>query len=195
MCTSCSCKRAGLEAGTPDELGTSHSLQPVDEESVFDAMSDITPSSLGHTNTAASQSDPPSQPQDDTGSLNGRPDCTPAIEDDEDELDSALDSESALGVPESPAESSFMQEASSASLPSTADSFSLTADLMGKLLLNRDKGGCSATTADSAAAVGSAPSTTLSEFSAVAAPRISGQNREPNRTPSSGINRYSFLWL
>lgn len=83
-----------------------------------------------------------------------------------DESDSALDTDSVSGVAESPAESSYMQPGSQPS------SYSLSTDLMSRLkldqpLANRPEG---PGTPDSMVAMGSVPSTTLSDFSAVGAP-------------------------
>ncbi len=155
-------------------------------------MSDITPKDASLSSTAAVRSDHGSR----LGNR-GSPtkDLTDNHEDDQD-LDSTLDSESALGVPESPAESSTMRPAPSASLSSNADSFSWTADLMGRLSMEGSKPGGMPNTPDSMVAMGSAPSATLSEFSTVDAPGGSDQKeglghkgpRQGRRT-SYGSNR------
>ena len=164
------------EAIAPNVAGTPHSLQPVEEHSVFD-MSDITPSDTRASAFATHSGQP------DQGSSTSTKQVTDT-EEDYQETDSALDSESALGVAESPAESSSMQAAPSASLSSQADSFSWTADLMSKLSVT-DK-------ADSMVAMGSAPSATLSDFSAVETPKGSGQTvGSGQRGPKQG-RRHSY---
>ncbi len=157
---------AGPEADAPDDLGSAQILQPVDEDSVFD-MSDITSSDgTGLANRAAAQSARSGQNQNSDTPAQLPPDGT---EDDQD-AGSTLDSESALGIAESPAESSGMQDLPSASLSSHADSFSWSAALADKLSLDDSQKQGVPDTPDSMMAMGSAPSATLSEFSAVGGP-------------------------
>ncbi len=157
---------AGPEADAPDDLGSAHILQPVDEDSVFD-MSDITSNDdTGLANRAAAQSTHSGQHQNNETPTQLPPDGT---EDDQD-AGSTLDSESALGIPESPAESSGMQDLPIASLSSHADSFSWSAALANKLSLDDSQKQGVPDTPDSMVAMGSAPSTTLSDFSAVGEP-------------------------
>ena len=154
---------AGPEADAPGDLGSAQSLQPVGEDSVFD-MSDITSNDgSGVANHAAARSG--------QHKLNATPTQLPpeGAEDDQD-AGSTLDSESALGIPESPAESSGMQDLPSASLSSHADSFSWSAGLADKLSLDDSQIKGVPDTPDSMVAMGSVPSTTLSEFSAVGVP-------------------------
>ncbi len=157
---------AGPEADAPGDQGSAQILQPVDEDSVFD-MSDITSNDgTGLANHAAAQSAHSGQHQTNNTPTQLPPDGTEGDQD----VESTLDSESALGIPESPAESSGMQELPSASLSSHADSFSWSAALADKLSLDDSQKQGVPDTPDSMVAMGSAPSTTLSEFSAVGGP-------------------------
>ena len=177
----------GVEVAAPDALGAAPSLPPVDEDNVFD-MSDITSADSQLPNHAAAQSAQPLE--------SGRSDDA---EDDQD-AGGTLDNESALGVSESPAELSGMQEAPGASLSSHADSFTWSADFMNRLSLEGGQGNANGMpgTPDSMAAMGSAPSTTLSDFSAANAPlgalgqkEGSGQRgSRQGRRSSYGTNRY-----
>ena len=172
-------------------------LQPVDEDSVFE-MSDINASSTAPPHAATAQSRDLDQQHDsmlDDTSSQARE--FSANNEQEQDLDSTLDSASVLGVPESPIESSSMQAASGATPSSQADSFSLSADLMRKLSLDQKQSEAGQEPPDSTMAVGSAPSTTLSDFSAVnAAPgtrqgnRNSAQKGGGNKRNSYGSNRY-----
>ena len=169
-------------------------LQPVDEDSVFE-MSDINTSATGHA--AAAQSQDLDQQRDsmlDDTSSQARE--SSANNEQDQDLDSTLDSASVLGVPESPIEPSSMQAASGTTPSSQADSFSLSADLMRKLSLNQNQSEAGQEPPDSTLAVGSAPSTTLSDFSAVnGAPgtgqrnRGSAQKGGSNKRNSYGSNR------
>ena len=154
---------AGPEADAPDDLASAQILQPVDEDSVFD-MSDITSNDgTGVANRAAARSGQ-HQTNETTTQL------PPGGAKDDQDVGSTLDSESALGIPESPAESSGMQDLPSASLSSHADSFSWSAALADKLSLDDSQKQGVPDTPDSMVAMGSVPSTTLSEFSAVGGP-------------------------
>lgn len=167
----------------------SSSLPPVDEDSVFDPISDIQPA-------PAPVADPMRTVHDMDAGLEPEQlhaQCN-------DESDSALDTDSVSGIAESPAESSHMQPGSQ---PST---YSLSTDLMSRLKLDQplaDKSVGPGTTPDSVMAMGSAPSTTLSEFSAVAAPsgpsaqkEGPGNRRQRNVGRSSfGSNRYVHRWV
>ena len=161
------------------------SLWPVDEDSVFDPISDIQPSPA-----------PDATPIGPARNIDSSLEPEQLHAQGNDESDSALDTDSVSGIAESPAESSHLQPGSQ---PST---YSLSTDLMSRLKLdqpmamaNRSAG--PGTTPDSAMAMGSAPSTTLSEFSAVAGPPGgsaqkdgSGNRRQRNVGRSSfGSNR------
>ncbi|DBA78387.1 TPA: hypothetical protein ACH3X2_007892 [Trebouxia sp. C0005] len=182
----------GPETDAPDNLGSAQILQPVDEDTVFD-MSDITSNDgTGLANHAAAQSAPSGQHQTNDALTQLPPDGT---EDDQD-VGSTLDNESALGIPESLAESSGMQDLPSASLSSHADSFSWSAALADKLSLDDSQKQGVPDTPDSMMAMGSAPSATLSEFSAVGEPggkEGSGQKgpRQPRRSSYSSNRRRS----
>ena len=159
---------AGSEADAPGDQGSAQILQPVDEDSVFD-MSDITSNDgTGLANHAAAQSAHSGQHQTNNTPTQLPPDGTEGDQD----VESTLDSESALGIPESPAvcQSSGMQELPSASLSSHADSFSWSAALADKLSLDDSQKQGVPGTPDAMVTMGSAPSTTLSEFSAVGGP-------------------------
>ena len=154
---------AGLEADALDDLAFAQILRPVDEDSVFD-MSDITSNDgTGLANRAAAQSAPCGQHQ----TNETPPQLPPDVTEDDQDIESTLDNESALGIPESPAESSGMQDLPGASLSGHADSFSWSAALADKLSLDDSQKQGVPDTSDSMMTMGSAPSTTLSEFSAV----------------------------
>lgn len=156
----------GPEVDAPDGLGSAQILQPLDEDSVFD-MSDITSSGgTGLASRVAAQSARSGQHQTNDTPTRFPPGGTEGDQD----AGSTLDSESALGIPESPAESSGMQDLPSASLSSHADSFSWSAALADKLSLDDSQKEGMPDTPDSMVAMGSAPSTTLSDFSAVGGP-------------------------
>lgn len=177
---------AGVEAEAPDVLGDAPSLQPVEEDIVFD-MADIASADARQSTQAAAQSAQHAQHQD--RSVQEIPDD---IMDDQD-AGSTLEGESALGIPESPAESSDMQEAPGASLSSHADSITWSADFMSRLSLERGKGNSNGMpgTPDSMAAVGSAPSTTLSDFSAANAPVGASGQKEGSGQKGSGQGKRS----
>lgn len=175
-----------MEVEAPDVLGDAPSLQPVDEDTVFD-MADIASADTHQSTQAAAQSAQPAQHQD--RSVQEIPDDTT----DDQDAGSTLESESAVGVPESPAESSGMQEAPGASLSSHADSFTWSADFMSRLSLEKGKGDGNGMpgTPDSMAAVGSAPSTTLSDFSAANAPVGASSQKEGSGRMGSGQGKRS----
>ena len=175
---------AGSDAVEPNADRTS-SLLPVDEDSVFDPMSDMasTPvtaalasnSTLNNTHSSALE---------DSSNAHRHFDHTI------DESDTAVDYDSVSGVADSPAESSFMPSGSH------PDSYSLSSDLMSRLTLeqplnNRSDGVVG--TPDSMVAMGSAPSTTLSDFSAVGTPGGSAQKEGPpnRRARRSGKSNFS----
>lgn len=158
----------------------------MDEDSVFDPMSDIQPSPAPVATSTDTQHD-----------INTRLEPEQLQTQGNDETDSVLDTDSVSGIAESPAESSHMQPGSQ---PST---YSLSTDLMSRLKLDQPLADKSVEpgTPDSMVAMGSAPSTSLSEFSAVAAPpgasaqkNGSGNRRHRNSgRPSFGSNRYSTV--
>lgn len=167
----------------------SSSLLPVDEDSVFDPMSDIQPAPAPVADRTRTAHNTHARLEPEELHAQGN-----------DESDSALDTDSASGIAESPAESSHMQPGSQ---PST---YSLSTDLMSRLKLDQplaDRPVGPGTTPDSVMAMGSAPSTTLSEFSAVGAPsgasaqqEGSGNRRQRNVGRSSfGSNRYVHCWV
>lgn len=166
----------------------------MDEDSVFDPISDIQPSPSPHTPSATATGEP-------HHALSSRPELEQLHAQGNDESDSALDTDSVSGIAESPADSSYMQ---SGSQPS---SYSLSADLMSRLKLDQPLGNQSEGpgTPDSMVAMGSVPSTTLSDFSALGAPGRSSLgtpggsaqkegsgNRRPRHQGRSsfGSNRY-----
>ena len=131
----------------------------MEEDSVFDPISDIQPSPSPYTPSGTATGEPHT-------TLSSRPGPEQIHAQGNDESDSALDTDSVSGVAESPAESSYMQPGSQPS------SYSLSTDLMSRLKLDqpiadRPEG---PGTPDSMVAMGSVPSTTLSDLSAVGAP-------------------------
>lgn len=167
-------------------------LASIDDESVFDPMTDLAVHDAAKTPqqaAGANQEDDQDEPKDDLPadedlqSEGDQADAPPAEEDEQAAgLNSYARDDSNLSVPESPADSwipdsSVTDALPSSSIPSQAGDYSWSADLMGRLNLgDASAGGASPsdrhsdrqpTTPNTAAAVGSAPTSTLSEFSAV----------------------------
>ena len=182
-----------LQAAAKDTNKQSHtpSLASIDDESVFDPMTDLavpdaakTPQQAAGADQEDDQEDEPKDdlPADEDLQNEGDQADAPQAEEDEQALRSYAGDDSNLSVPESPADSwipdsSVTDALPSSSIPSQAGDYSWSADLMGRLNLgDASAGGASPsdrqsdrqpTTPNTAAAVGSAPTSTLSEFSAV----------------------------
>ena len=176
-------------ADTPNALGSAaeagikqrqpHALASIDDDSVFDPMSDLaapaqTTSQQGKDNDKVGIQEAGNVADDhERGAEQAQEDQQHG--DDELNLSSHAEDDSALSVPESPADSWLPDQASSSltdPIPNQSEDCSWSADLMGRLNLNTAspsgrQSEQQPTTPSSAAAIGSAPSTTLSEFSAV----------------------------
>lgn len=152
-------------------------------------MSDIAPSATPATPSPANDSTPHnarSNAVEDSSRPHRHSDLV-------DESDTALESDSVSSIAESPADSSFMPSGSQ------PDSYSLSSDLMSRLTLEQpliNRSDEVVGTPDSMMAMGSVPSTTLSDFSAVGTPGSSAQkegtpNRRARRSAKSnfGSNR------
>lgn len=159
-----------------------HALASIDDDSVFDPISDLaapaqTPQQ-GKDNDRADFQEA-GNVADDHQQEGEQTQEDQQHRDDEQNLSSYAEDDSALSVPESPAGSWLPDQASSSltgSIPNQSEDYSWSADLMGRLNLSTASPSDrhsdrhseqQLNTPSSAAAIGSAPSTTLSEFSVV----------------------------